>query len=104
MILDNIPAFYFGTSPNKFFDYITLSLPVINNYPGWIAEVITRNNCGIAIEPNNPEAFSEALIMMKCDRESLALMGKNAQKTCNEFDRNKLSDQFVNFLATNINK
>ena len=49
MILDNIPAFYFGTSPNKFFDYIALGLPVINNYPGWLAEMITNNNCGIAV-------------------------------------------------------
>ena len=36
MILKNIPAFYYGTSPNKFFDYISLGLPVLNNYPGWI--------------------------------------------------------------------
>lgn len=37
MVLDNIPAFYNGTSPNKFFDYISLGLPVVNNYPGWVA-------------------------------------------------------------------
>lgn len=34
MILDNVPAFYYGTSPNKFFDYIAGGLPVLNNYPG----------------------------------------------------------------------
>ncbi|HBH37855.1 MAG TPA: glycosyltransferase WbuB, partial [Curvibacter sp.] len=33
-ILDNVPAFYYGTSPNKFFDYIAAGLPVLNNYPG----------------------------------------------------------------------
>lgn len=105
MILDNIPAFYFGTSPNKFFDYIALGLPVINNYPGWLAELITDYNCGLAIEPENPEAFSEALIKMKCDKESLVEMGQNAKKLAiNKFDRNKLSNQFVDFLATSINK
>lgn len=36
MILDNIPAFHYGTSPNKFFDYIASGLPVVNNYPGWL--------------------------------------------------------------------
>ena len=36
-VLRNIPAFYFGTSPNKFFDYISAGLPVLNNYPGWLA-------------------------------------------------------------------
>jgi hypothetical protein len=35
-ILANVPAFYYGTSPNKFFDYIAAELPVLNNYPGWL--------------------------------------------------------------------
>ena len=34
MPLKNLPAFQYGTSPNKFFDYIASGLPVINNYPG----------------------------------------------------------------------
>ena len=37
MVLANVPAFYYGTSPNKFFDYISSGLPVLNNYPGWLA-------------------------------------------------------------------
>ena len=45
-ILANVPAFYYGTSPNKFFDYISAGLPVLNNYPGWISEIIIENNCG----------------------------------------------------------
>ncbi len=105
MILDDIPAFYFGTSPNKFFDYIALGLPVINNYPGWLAEIITDHNCGLVIKPGNPESFSEALIAMKSNRASLNRMGENAKKlAASDFDRNKLSDQLVDFLVTNIDK
>ena len=33
MILKNVPEFYNGTSPNKFFDYLACGIPVINNYP-----------------------------------------------------------------------
>ena len=33
MILANIPAFYYGTSPNKFFDYIASGLPVLYSSP-----------------------------------------------------------------------
>ena len=40
MILADCPAFYFGTSPNKFFDYIAMGIQVINNYPGWLADLI----------------------------------------------------------------
>ena len=34
MTLKDVPAFYYGTSPNKFFDYVSSGLPVLNNYPG----------------------------------------------------------------------
>mgnify|MGYP001337097799 FL=1 len=102
MILDDIPAFYYGTSPNKFFDYIALGLPVLNNYPGWLAEMISENKCGIAVKPRAPYAFAEALITMKKDKKSLIQMGQNAKKLAvSKFNRNKLSDQFVNFLETN---
>ena len=47
MILDNIPAFYESTSPNKFFDYLASGLPVLNNYPGWIASIIERAEMGL---------------------------------------------------------
>eukprot|EP01041_Mallomonas_annulata_P031441 gene31441-53749_t len=42
-ILADVPAFYRGTSPNKFFDYISSGIPVINNYPGWLAELVQGN-------------------------------------------------------------
>ena len=60
-ILANVPAFYYGTSPNKFFDYISAGLPVLNNYPGWLAELITKEQCGFAVPPENPQAFADAL-------------------------------------------
>ena len=57
MILKNIPAFYYGTSPNKFFDYISIGLPVLINYPGWISNIIIENKCGIYTPPENPSFF-----------------------------------------------
>ena len=101
MILDNIPAFYYGTSPNKFFDYISLGLPVINNYPGWLAEIITQNQCGIAIPPENPEAFADSLIKLKDNPNLREKMGKNGRQLAeNEFDRNRLGERFVDVLES----
>ena len=103
MILDNIPAFYYGTSPNKFFDYISLGLPVLNNYPGWLAELIIKNNCGIVIPPNDPVAFSDSLIKLKEDPKTTMEMGKNSITLAKDsFNRDKLSSQFVNFLESCI--
>lgn len=98
-VLANIPAFYYGTSPNKFFDYISAGLPVLNNYPGWLAEKIVQNDCGVAIEPEKPTAFAQALMSLSEQPEKCVDMGKNAQALAkSEFDRQLLSQQFVDYL------
>lgn len=99
MILKNIPAFYYGTSPNKFFDYIASGLPVFNNYPGWLADLIQEHDCGEVVAPEDPEAFAHGLIYMMDDPEKLKRQGENARKLAEErFNRKILGEKFVNFL------
>lgn len=99
MILANVPAFYYGTSPNKFFDYISSGLPVLNNYPGWLADMIHAHNCGLAVPPNNPQAFANALVNLADNPTLRVEMGKNARQLAeNHFSREDLSNKFVDFL------
>jgi len=99
MILANCPAFYRGTSPNKFFDYIAAGLPVLNNYPGWLAGLIDDNDCGLAINPDDPVAFAEALIYLAGNPDRCRAMGNKARQLAeSQFDRRELSEQFVDFL------
>lgn len=99
-ILANVPAFYYGTSPNKFFDYIAAGLPVLNNYPGWLAEVIKRSECGFAVPPDDPTAFADALEKAADDRASLKAMGRNGRLlAAAEFDRIRLADRWVDWVA-----
>ena len=98
MVLKNVPAFYYGTSPNKFFDYIASGLPIINNYPGWLAGMIEENKCGVVVEPDNPKAFADALIDM-IDNAPLSEYSKNARALAEkEFDRTLLGKRFVEFF------
>lgn len=98
-ILANVPAFYYGTSPNKFFDYIASGLPVLNNYPGWLAELIKADDCGYVVPPENPKAFADALEHAADDREGLKLKGlKGRELAIEQFDRRVLADQFVDWL------
>ena len=98
-VLANVPAFYYGTSPNKFFDYIAAGLPVLNNYPGWLADMIKEYRCGFAIEPESPQAFADALEQAAENREQLIEMGiKGRQLAKQEFDRSILSNRFVDLL------
>jgi len=99
MILANVPAFYYGTSPNKFFDYISSGLPVLNNYPGWLADLINKYGCGIVVQPDDPTAFADALVHVADNRYILTEMGKRArQLAIEQFDRQVLADRFVDVL------
>ena len=99
-LLANIPAFYFGTSPNKFFDYISAGLPVLNNYPGWLAAMINENDCGYSIVPDNAKAFADALIHAADNRSHLPSMGLNAQELAKrDFNRHDLADKWVNWVT-----
>jgi glycosyltransferase involved in cell wall biosynthesis len=98
-ILTNVPAFYFGTSPNKFFDYIAAGRPVLINYPGWLAEKVTQNRCGYAVAADCPTAFADALVHAADHRDLLPEMGRSAHELAvAEFDRAKLAKQFVTIL------
>ena len=103
MILDNVPAFYYGTSPNKFFDYISSGLPVLNNYPGWLADLITKNQCGAVVPLEDPKAFADALCQLADNPELRKKYGENARQLAEqEFSRQKLATQFVDFLEKHI--
>jgi len=99
MILDNVPAFYYGTSPNKFFDYIAAGKPVLNNYPGWLTDLIHEWKCGFAIQPDNPEVFADTLETAANDLSQLEIMGKNGRLLAvSKFNRRELAAQFTKCL------
>jgi glycosyltransferase involved in cell wall biosynthesis len=104
MILANVPAFYYGTSPNKFFDYIASGLPVLNNYPGWLADMIREYRCGVCVDPENPKAFADGLIWLAENPEERRIMGINARKLAEtKFNRDVLAEDFIEWLKTTAN-
>ena len=98
--LANVPAFYYGTSPNKFFDYISAGLPVINNYPGWLARMIDTYDCGYAVPPDDPTALADALQHADKNRDALKEKGMHALALARkEFDRDVLAQRWVNWVV-----
>jgi glycosyltransferase involved in cell wall biosynthesis len=99
-ILANVPAFYFGTSPNKFFDYLAAGLPVLTNYPGWVANLVNEARAGFAVAPEDDAAFATALEAAADDREAMRAMGCNARSLArSKFDREKLGEDWVQWVV-----
>lgn len=103
-VLANVPAFYYGTSPNKFFDYIAAGVPVLNNYPGWLTELIVNNHCGYVVPPENPVAFADALEHAASHSTYLKEMGRRArQLAIDHFSREQLSSRWTDWVAEGRN-
>ena len=100
-ILSNIPAFYDGTSPNKFFDYLAAGKPIIINYPGWLASYITQYNCGYSVEPDNATEFANVIEHI-CENDALIQqLGKNSSLLAQQvFDRKKLAKDFLKVIES----
>lgn len=99
MILDDVPAFYYGTSPNKFFDYISAGLPVVNNYPGWLADMIHKHHCGEAVPPRNPKAFADGLCKLADDIDLHQVYSRNSRQLAEQlFSRERLAAEFSDWL------
>ena len=75
--------------------------PILNNYPGWVSDLITEHDCGVAVEPENPIAFADALEYLSSHPDRCRIMGTNARALAErEFSRTKLAEKFVKFLES----
>ena len=101
MILKNVPAFYNGTSPNKFFDYLAAGLPVVINYPGWLASLVEAHGSGVAVPPDSAAALADALEYLQGAPDARLRMGQQARDLAfTQFNRDKLAAQFIEFIET----
>jgi glycosyltransferase involved in cell wall biosynthesis len=100
MTFENLPEIHYGTSPNKFFDYISMSKPVIVNYPGWMADLVLKFDCGASVTPSDSASFLRAIQILIGDPDRCRLQGSNARRLAeSEFAREKLAEQFTSLVA-----
>jgi len=66
--------------PIKMFEYMASGLPVIaSDFPLW-REIVETSDCGILIDPQSPQAISEAVQWMIAHPHETAGMGRSGRK------------------------
>ena len=66
--------------PNKIFEYMSASLPVVaSNFPLW-KEIVEGNDCGICVDPTNPKEIAKAIEYLITHPDETKKMGENGRK------------------------
>jgi glycosyltransferase involved in cell wall biosynthesis len=75
---------YLDALPIKMFEYMLAGIPVIaSDFPLW-RRVVLNNNCGICVDPLNPEAIARAVNYLLAHEKEAEQMGKNGRKAVQE--------------------
>ena len=66
------------------FEYMSAGLPVIaSDFPLW-REIIAGNDCGLLVDPEDPQAIADAIDTLVNDPEMARRMGENGARTVRE--------------------
>jgi glycosyltransferase involved in cell wall biosynthesis len=100
MILAPAQLFEAGVSPNKLYDYLAANLPVVNNVPGLVANIVSEAGAGINCAPGNPSALADAMTEMATRIRTDPTTHRTGRTYVGEhFDRRKLASDLVEVLG-----
>jgi len=90
--------------PVKLLEYMAAGIPVLGSRFGYIEEIITKNQCGLLIEPGDPESLAQGICaLLENPKDSLQL-GQNGWDAFNreytwEQEQSKLLRLYERILA-----
>jgi glycosyltransferase involved in cell wall biosynthesis len=88
------------SSPNKLFESLAASVPVIQTTHGWIADLLDRYKCGLTIDASKPEALVDALIYLADNPSDVACMGQAGRRAAEKlFGKDLLARQMLTSLV-----
>ncbi len=71
---------HLNAMPNKIFEYMACSIPIIaSNFPLW-KEIVEGNNCGLTVNPLNPREIAKAFEYLIEHQDEAKKMGQNGRK------------------------
>jgi glycosyltransferase involved in cell wall biosynthesis len=92
-----------SNSSNKFFDALAAGKPVLINYGGWMHDLVSSNNCGLAMWRKPMEAVAAELDRVLHDPAWLCKAGQASRQLAEKyFDRDTLAAQLEQVLMAVI--
>lgn len=95
---------YMVSEPTKMFEYMSAGIPVIaSDFPVW-RRVLDENQCGVCVDPMNPEAIAHAIQQLVNNPAKARHMGENGRRAIDkkyswEKEKSKLLSLYNSLLV-----
>lgn len=70
--------------PNKMFEYMSAGVPVIGSHFSLWKQIIEGNQCGICVDPLDPQDIADAIDYLVANPDEAERMGRNGQRAVQE--------------------
>lgn len=97
------PMYRFGVSPNKLFEYLIASKPIIYYIDSGNYHPIEDAQCGLEVEPGNSALLADAILKLyRLSDDDRAVMGSNGHRLAlQEYDYAELAKKLSHILFSN---
>ena len=86
--------------PNKMFDYMAASIPVVLGVEGVAAELIRNADAGVCFPPQQPHALAYALLELHADPNRAHHLGRNGRHCVeSHYDRHQQAQTYLDLIA-----
>ena len=94
-------ALFAGALPNKVFDYLAASRPILAAAPeGELTTLIRDADCGVCVPPEDPRAMADAIIAIADDPARAEMGARGLAVALERYDRRVLAGRFVDVVES----
>ena len=84
------------------FEYMSAGLPVIaSNFPKW-KNIINETNCGICVNPENPDEIAKAIEFIMTHPKKAKEMGQNGRKLIEKKYNWSIEEKKLNIIYSSL--
>lgn len=96
--LKNSPLFS-TVIPSKIFESMAMGLPILMAVPeGEATQIVSDNECGIIVEPENARAIADAVVRLYSDKDLYERLSASSLQTAPRYSRDRLASEMLVIL------
>lgn len=91
--------------PSKMFEIMACARPIILGVQGQALKILRDADAGVAVEPENAEAYADAILRLADDPEARSRLGANGREfAVNHYTRKVKADLYLSYLSRVLGK